>query len=187
MSGRQSLFNRANDATIAQAAKQLELSGHELDSAEQDLIVRLAQAYFDVLAAQDTLATTGASKTAITEQLASAKRNFEVGTATITDTREAQARFDLATAQEIAADNDLRASASRSTSWSAAAASRPSRWRMPVALPPLLPANAEDWVSTRRRRASRDAPRPAGARRGPARDRQGARRPACRRSTRWPR
>jgi outer membrane protein len=61
-----------------------------------------------VLAAQDTLAFTRASKAAITEQLASAKRNFEVGTATITDTREAQARFDLATAQEIAAENDLR-------------------------------------------------------------------------------
>ena len=60
-----------------------------------------------MLGAQDTLQTTHANKAAISEQLASAKRNFEVGTATITDTREAQARFDLATAQEIAADNDL--------------------------------------------------------------------------------
>ena len=70
-------------------------------------MLRVSQAYFDVLGAQDTLQTTRANKTAIAEQLASAKRNFEVGTATITDTREAQARFDLATAQEIAADNDL--------------------------------------------------------------------------------
>jgi len=60
-----------------------------------------------VLAAQDTLETTHANKAAIAEQLASAKRNFEVGTATITDAREAKARFDLAAAQEIAADNDL--------------------------------------------------------------------------------
>jgi outer membrane protein len=44
---------------------------------------------------------------AIAEQLESAKRNFEVGTATITDSQEAQSRFDLATAQEIAAQNDL--------------------------------------------------------------------------------
>ena len=88
--------------------------------------MRVAQAYFDVLAAQDTLAFARASKTAITEQLAAAKRNFEVGTATITDTREAQARFDLATAQEIAAENDLRTKrASRSTSWSAAPTSQP--------------------------------------------------------------
>lgn len=75
--------------------------------ARQDLIVRVAQAYFDVLLAQDTLATGQAQKVAIAEQLESAKRNFEVGTATITDTHEAQARHDLTSAQELAADNDL--------------------------------------------------------------------------------
>jgi len=107
LSGKQPLFNRANNATIAQAERSLESSLADLDTAEQDLILRVSQAYFDVLGAQDTLQTTQANKTAIAEQLASAKRNFEVGTATITDTREAQARFDLATAQEIAANNDL--------------------------------------------------------------------------------
>ncbi|MEO7336703.1 MAG: TolC family protein, partial [Caldimonas sp.] len=107
VTGRQPLFNRANEATVRQAEKGLDLSRADLDAAEQDLILRLSQAYFDVLGAQDTLATTRTAKAAISEQLASAKRNFEVGTATITDTREAQARFDLATAQEIAADNDL--------------------------------------------------------------------------------
>ena len=61
-----------------------------------------------MLAAYDALVTSQTGKKAIAEQLASAKRNFEVGTATITDTREAQARFDLSTAQEIAAENDLR-------------------------------------------------------------------------------
>ncbi len=76
---------------------------------QQDLIVRVAQAYFDVLLADETLALARAQKTAIAEQLEAAKRNFEVGTATITDTHEAQARFDLATAQEIAAENDLSA------------------------------------------------------------------------------
>jgi len=107
VNGRQPLFNRSNDATIAQAELSLESSLADLDTAEQDLMLRVSQAYFDVLGAQDTLQTTKANKAAISEQLASAKRNFEVGTATITDTREAQARFDLATAQEIAADNDL--------------------------------------------------------------------------------
>jgi outer membrane protein len=76
--------------------------------ASQDLIQRVSQAYFDVLAAQDTLALVRAQKVAISEQLAQAKRNFEVGTATITDTHEAQARFDLASAQEIAGLNDLQ-------------------------------------------------------------------------------
>ena len=75
--------------------------------ASQDLTVRAAQAYFDVLTAQETLAVFGAQKAAISEQLAQAKRNFEVGTATITDTHEAQARYDLIIAQEIAAQNDL--------------------------------------------------------------------------------
>ena len=107
LNARQPLFNRSNSATIAQSERSLVSSEAELDSAEQDLILRVSQAYFDVLAAEDTLATTRASKTFIAEQLASAQRNFEVGTATITDTREAQARFDLATAQEIQAQNDL--------------------------------------------------------------------------------
>ena len=62
--------------------------------AQQDLILRVAQAYFDVLLAQDNVEFTEAQKTAIAEQLAQAKRNFEVGVATITDTNEAQARYD---------------------------------------------------------------------------------------------
>jgi outer membrane protein len=88
--------------------KQVALAQAQLKVAEQELIVRLSQAYFDVLTAQESLNFVKAQKTAVSEQLAAAKRNFEVGTATITDTREAQARFDLVTAQEIAADNDLR-------------------------------------------------------------------------------
>ena len=60
-----------------------------------------------MLASQDSLAFIQGQKVAISEQLAQAKRNFEVGTATITDTHEAQARFDLATSQEIAAQSDL--------------------------------------------------------------------------------
>ncbi len=75
--------------------------------ARQDLILRVSRAYFDVLAAQDNLETIRAQKRAISEQLESAKRNFEVGTATITDQQEAQARFDLTVAQEIAATNAL--------------------------------------------------------------------------------
>jgi len=75
--------------------------------AQEDLLLRVSQAYFDVLASQDSLAAIQANKVAITEQLASAKRNFEVGTTTITDTNEAQSRYDLAVAQELAAQNDL--------------------------------------------------------------------------------
>ena len=89
-----------SEIAVVQAEAQFGLAG-------QELIVRAAQAYFDVLLALDTLATAQSQKVAIAEQLESAKRNFEVGTATITDSHEAQARYDLTVAQEIAADNDL--------------------------------------------------------------------------------
>jgi outer membrane protein len=104
----QPLYRPANLATYEQGKRQVELAQAQLTAAAQDLIIRVSQAYFDVLAAQDTLAFVRAQKEAVAEQLASAKRNFEVGTSTITDTREAQARYDLVIAQEIAAENDLR-------------------------------------------------------------------------------
>jgi len=75
--------------------------------AGQDLILRMAQAYFDILAAHESRRVIRSQKRATAEQLAQAKRNFEVGTATITDTHEAQARFDLIIAQQIAVNNDL--------------------------------------------------------------------------------
>jgi outer membrane protein len=108
VSASQPLYRPANQATAEQGMKQVDLAQAQLKVAEQELIVRLSQAYFDVLTAQESLNFVKAQKSAVSEQLAAAKRNFEVGTATITDTREAQARFDLVTAQEIAADNDLR-------------------------------------------------------------------------------
>ena len=104
----QPLYRPANKASFEQGMKQLGLAKAQLKTAEQELIMRVIQAYFDVLTAQESLTFVKAQKTAVAEQLAAAKRNFEVGTSTITDTREAQARFDLVTAQEIAAENDLR-------------------------------------------------------------------------------
>ena len=146
LSGKQPLFNRANGFAVDQAKKSLEVSRADLETAEQDLIVRVAQAYFDVLGAQDTLNTTKASKTAISEQLASAKRNFEVGTATITDTREAQARFDLSTAQEIAADNDLRTKRIALDQLVGKTGVAPQPLAVPVALPAVAPADVDAWV-----------------------------------------
>ncbi len=104
----QPIYRPANLASYRQGEQQSLLAEEQLKAAEQDLIVRVAQGYFDLLGAQDSLTFVKAQKAAVAEQLASAKRNFEVGTATITDTREAQARFDLVTAQEIAAENELR-------------------------------------------------------------------------------
>jgi len=103
----QPLYRKQNYDQYLQAKSQLAQSDAQLNVAAQDLTVRVSQAYFDVLAAQDNVTFATAQKAAIAEQLASAKRNFEVGTATITDTHDAQARFDLVTSQEIAAQNDL--------------------------------------------------------------------------------
>jgi outer membrane protein len=102
------LYRPANTAIYQQGMRQLELASIQLKAAEQDLMVRLSQAYFDVLISRESLDFVKAQKMAVAEQLAAAKRNFEVGTSTITDSREAQARYDLVLAQEIAAENDLR-------------------------------------------------------------------------------
>ena len=103
----QPLFRQQNWLAYSESELQAEQAGLQLKIAEQDLIVRVAQAYFDVLIAQDTVQLVDTQKTAISEQLEQSKRNFEVGSATITDTLEAQARSDLTGAQLIAAQNNL--------------------------------------------------------------------------------
>ena len=103
----QPLFRWQNLVQYQQSQYQVLQAEAQFGQATQDLIVRVAQAYFDVLAAMDNLEFTKSNRVVIAEQLAQAKRNFEVGTATITDTNEAQARYDLALAQEIAGVNAL--------------------------------------------------------------------------------
>jgi outer membrane protein len=103
----QPIFRWQNIVQYEQSKFQVLQAEAQFAQATQDLIVRVAQAYFEVLAARDNIDFIKSNKIAIAEQLAQAKRNFEVGTATITDTNEAQARFDLATAQEIAGFNAL--------------------------------------------------------------------------------
>ena len=147
VSASQTLFNRANDKTITQAEKALDVTRTDFAAAEQDLIIRVSQAYFDVLAAQDTLATARSSSAAISEQVASAKRNFEVGTATITDTREAQARFDLARATEIVADNDLTNKRIALDQLVGRVNVAPKQLAVPVTLPAVVPSALEEWVA----------------------------------------
>ena len=142
----QPLYRPANWATYEQGLKQVDLAKAVLEAASQDLIVRSSQAYFDVLTAQDTLAFVGAQKAAVAEQLASAKRNFEVGTSTITDTRDAQARFDLVTAQEISADNDLRVKRLALDTLVGKTGAQPKGLVVPVALPPVVPQDVNVWV-----------------------------------------
>ncbi|MFZ2540633.1 MAG: TolC family outer membrane protein [Gallionella sp.] len=103
----QPLFRQQNWLAYTESELQVVQAEAQFKIAEQDLVLHVAQAYFDVLIAQDSVQLAEAQKTAISEQLEQAKRNFEVGSATITDTLETQARFDLTSAQQIAVQNDL--------------------------------------------------------------------------------
>ncbi len=147
VSASQPLYRPVNKLTYEQGQKTVIVGQALLEVAEQDLIVRVSQAYFDVLAAQDAVTFVDAQKTAVAEQLAAAKRNFEVGTSTITDTREAQARYDLVIAQEIAAANDLLVKRIALDRLVGKDGTNPHPLAPPVALPALLPANVEAWVS----------------------------------------
>ena len=143
----QPLYRPINRIVLEQAQKTIIAGQAQLQAAEQDLVVRVSQAYFDVLAAQDALAFVGAQKTAVAEQLASAKRNFEVGTSTITDTREAQARYDLVIAQQIAAENDLRVKKLTLDQLVGKQDTVPKPLAAPVVLPALVPADVNAWVN----------------------------------------
>lgn len=103
----QPLFRMQNWIAVDQASLQVRQAEAVFADARQNLVTRAAQAYFDVLLAQDNVALSGAQKKAFEEALAQAKRNFEVGTSTIVDTYEAQARYDLAVSREISDLNDL--------------------------------------------------------------------------------
>jgi outer membrane protein len=103
----QPIFRLQNWIAIDQAKQQVIQAEATLAVSQQELILRVAQAYFDVLLAQDNVALSETQNNAISEQLAQAKRNFEVGTATIVDTLEAQARYDQTVAKSILDKNDL--------------------------------------------------------------------------------
>jgi len=103
----QPLFRWQNWVQYKQGELQTALAEIQFGLARQDLILRVSQAYFDVLNAQDVLGAQSQLRKAAAEQLELAKASFEVGTVTITDVHEAQSRFDLASAQEIAAQSEL--------------------------------------------------------------------------------
>ena len=103
----QPIFNWAYFEKYKQGDLLTGIAENTFALAQQDLILRVSQAYFDSLTSQDNLDLYRNKKGLIKQQLDQAKRNFEVGTATIVDTNEAQSRYDLVIAQEIAAQSDL--------------------------------------------------------------------------------
>lgn len=110
ISATQPLFRVENFFIYTQSKEEVSKAETDFIFAAQDLILRVSQAYFDVLNAQVDVEVAEAQKEAILRQLEQAKRNFEVGVSTIIDTNEAQARFDLTISQQIAAQNALEIS-----------------------------------------------------------------------------
>ncbi|MBI5919991.1 MAG: TolC family outer membrane protein [Nitrosomonadales bacterium] len=142
----QPLFRQQNWISYTQSEVQVSQADAQFRAAEQDLIVRVAQAYFEVLLAQDNVQLAEAQKSAIAEQLAQAKRNFEVGGATITDVYEAQARHDLVSSQQIAAQSSLsiKQRALQQLTNTPVGAVRP--LNQALALDPPQPADLRKWV-----------------------------------------
>jgi outer membrane protein len=143
---KQPLYNLAALEQYEQGKLQAAAGDVQLEQAKNELALRVAQAYFDVLAAQDSVDFLRAQKVAISEQLESAKRNFEVGTATITDTHEAQARFDLTEAQEIAALNDLEVKRHAFAQITGTLPPALASMKQSVRIAPPEPASLDAWV-----------------------------------------
>jgi outer membrane protein len=144
--GTQPLFNYQSWITYQRAKDQVSQAEAQFLQTAQDLIVRVAQAYFDVLLSEYNVTLAGAQKAAIGEQLAQAKRNFEVGTATITDANDAQARYDLTVSQEIAAQNDLEVKKQALQQITAKPAPELAKVKPEFPLAPPAPNSMDQWV-----------------------------------------
>lgn len=147
LQAKQPLYNPSNLATYRQGERNIDLAQAQLQAASQDLLVRTAQAYFQVLSTQDTLQLVQAQKRAVSEQYEFALRNFEIGVSTVTDSREAQAKLDLIRAQEIAAENDVRVA--QAALQQLIGIPNPTPWKLaePVSLPDLAPNDLQAWLN----------------------------------------
>src|SRR5690606_30966779 len=118
-----------------------------LQQAYQDLLLRVSDTYFGILTAQDALTATEGEKTSVAAQLESAKRNFELGNATITDTYEAQARYDLVVAEELQQQHNLTVLRGQLTQIIGQPPEALAELPSSVPLPAPQPARQEDWTT----------------------------------------
>jgi outer membrane protein len=144
----QSIFDWSRYVSLRQADKVVARAETDFAAAQQDLLLRVADTYFNVLAAEDTLASAVAARESIARQLEQAERRFEVGLIAITDVQETQAGFDTAVADEIAAQ---RALATAQEFLREIIGEYVTDLAGPTDELPLLnpdPANPEQWVNT---------------------------------------
>lgn len=133
---------------LQQADQRSQQAQFELDAARQALIVRVAERYFEVLAAQDSLDFAMAEKQSLEGQLEQAKQRFEVGLIAITDVQEAQAGFDRATANEIVAENELDNSREALRETTEVYYDKLAKLGASIKLTPPDPTDIEAWTQT---------------------------------------
>ena len=106
----QSIYNAVSNARVEEAESRIDQELLSLLVAEQELLFNVSEAYFEILRAHDILSARRSQETAIERQLEQARERFEVGLIAITEVHEAQASFDLARAQRIAAESAMQVS-----------------------------------------------------------------------------
>ncbi len=144
----QPLYRKDRFIQLEQAEDQVAQADVDYTTAEQELILRVSQAYFGVLSAHDTLAFAGAEKTAIERQLDQAKQRFEVGLIAITGVHEAQARYDQARADEISAQNSLDNALESLLEITGESAAPLALMKRDIAMDPPTPASLDEWSAT---------------------------------------
>lgn len=142
----QPLFDWAAIQSLRQSDDQVALAETGYRSAAQDLLLRVSDAYFNVLAATDTLRSAEAENAAFQRQLDLAKARFEVGLSAITEVQEAQAGYDLTVATLIQAQQTLNTARSALTEITGTPASPLARLQDELPLPAPQPADIEAWV-----------------------------------------
>ena len=142
----QTLFRWDQWQQLKRADAEVALAEANYRSSEQDLLVRVSQAYFDVLAAEDTLNAADATLQAVNRQLEQAEKRFEVGLIAITDVQEARAAHDSATAAVIAAKRTLASSKEVLRELTGEAYSTLSKPAEEIPLDQPQPADEEGWV-----------------------------------------
>ncbi|MGR2739565.1 TolC family outer membrane protein [Billgrantia sp. Q4P2] len=106
----QALYDPSRRAQLERAEREIDRDALGVDAAAQQLLFNVANAYFEILRAHDILSARRAQEIAISRQLEQARERFEVGLIAITDVHEAQASYDLARAQRLAAEGAMQVS-----------------------------------------------------------------------------
>ncbi|AVP98059.1 type I secretion protein TolC [Ahniella affigens] len=144
----QSIYSHANYMRLRAAKSGASKGELDYEAANDQLIVRVAEAYFNVLTAQTNLASAEAQEKAVGRQLEQAEQRFEVGLSAITEVHEARAQFDSARAAVIQAQNGLDDTFEALTELTGASVETVKPLQEDIPLDKPTDGNLEDWVTT---------------------------------------